>query len=358
MDLDDTVFGGGGKKGCKDIEKAAGAVLQGAARYAIIDLHCHLDGAITADIAKHLAALQAIALPVKDDKELLNRLSVTEECKSLNDFLKCFNFPNTLLQSEEGITEAVYLVCENMRKEGLLYLELRFAPQLHCNKTLTQESAILSALMGIRKSRLHANLILCCMRGEDTHNKNMETIALAKKYCVPDGGVVAIDLAGAEALFPTSSYAKEFTLASNSGIPFTIHAGEVPCSIDSLSSALDFGARRIGHGVHAEDDNALVKRIIQNNVTLEMSPTSNRLTKAFPDMALYPLKKYLDMGIKVTLNTDDPAICQTTLKREWEYMQKVYSLTDKQMQAMCLNAVDAAFTTEAVKSALRRQLED
>ncbi|MCQ2590381.1 MAG: hypothetical protein MJ179_08150, partial [Treponema sp.] len=192
----------------------------------MIDLHCHLDGSITLDIAKKLGELQNIELPAKSDEALLKKLSVPEDCESLNDFLQCFGLPLRLLQTKEGIAEAVRLVQENCKSQGLMYLEIRFAPQLHQIQGLTQEEVILSALEGLKQSDLHTNLILCLMRSDHNQDENLKTVKLAKKYLVKDEGVVAIDLAGAEGLFKTADFEKEFALASELGVPFTIHAGE------------------------------------------------------------------------------------------------------------------------------------
>jgi len=113
-----------------------------------IDLHLHLDGAITVDIAKKLAALQNIKLPTNDDKELETLLTVKKDCRNLDDFLKCFALPISLLQTREGIREAIKLVADNIQKQGVIYAEFRFAPQLFTKKGLRQEQVIKAALDG------------------------------------------------------------------------------------------------------------------------------------------------------------------------------------------------------------------
>ena len=318
----------------------------------MIDLHCHLDGAITVLAAKKLAEIQNIRLPFENDEELESLLSVPESCESLTEFLKCFALPLTLLQTKEGITEAVKLILDEKAEEGMKYIELRFAPQLHCERGLSQEDAVLAALEGLKGSKVHCNLILCCMRGEKLTEKNLETVRLAKKYLVEDGGVVALDLAGAEALFKTENFALEFGEAKKLGVPFTIHAGEAD-GWQSVKTALDFGAVRIGHGVRAWQNEDLLKYIEENDIVLEMCPNSNRQTKAVEDMSVYPLRKFLEMGIKVTVNTDDPAICRTTLQKEFEFLRKNYGLTKAEEKKLLLNAIDAAFTTEENKEKLR-----
>lgn len=122
-----------------------------------IDLHLHLDGAITVDIAKKLASLQNIKLPTNDDEELEKLLSVPDDCESLNDFLECFELPLTLLQTPQGLSEAVKLVSDNIQSQGVIYAEIRWAPQLHTDNGMTQEDAIKAALEGLKKTNLKVN---------------------------------------------------------------------------------------------------------------------------------------------------------------------------------------------------------
>ena len=322
---------------------------------AYVDLHLHLDGALTVDMAKQLASLQGIALPTKDDRELEKLLTVPEDCSSLNDFLKCFALPLSLMQTKEGLREAVRLVAENIKAQGVIYAEIRFAPQLHTENGMTQETAIQAALEGLKATDLKTNLILCIMRGEGNEAQNEETLELAKKYLVKDGGVVALDLAGAEALYPTKQYRSLFERAAKEGIPFTIHAGEAD-GADSVREAISFGARRIGHGVRIFEDESVVQLVKERGVTLEMCPTSNRQTHAVSDMKQYPLVDYLNKGLRVTINTDDMGIEGTTLAKEFQYVEENFHLTASQKQALLENAIDAAFTTDEVKEWLRSKL--
>ena len=320
-----------------------------------IDLHLHLDGAVTLDIAKKLAKLQNITLPGDNDEELKLLLTVPDDCESLNDFLECFELPLTLMQTPEGLEEAVYLVAENIRSQGVVYAEIRYAPQLHTTEGMTQEDAIISALNGLKRTKLKANLILCCMRGEGNDKENEETIELTKKYLVEDGGVVAIDIAGAEALYSNELYKGLFEKAKGYNIPYTIHAGEAD-GPKSVKLAIEYGAKRIGHGVRIYQDPEVEKLVKDQEIVLEMCPTSNRQTHAVEDMSQYPFMKYLEEGIKVTLNTDDMGIEGTTLAKEFRYMEKNFGLTPKQEKIILMNSVNAAFTSEKVKKELKKKL--
>lgn len=320
-----------------------------------IDLHLHLDGAITPDIAKKLAALQDIKLPAENDEQLEKLLTVPEDCTNLNDFLKCFALPDELMMTQEGISEGVYLVAENIKKQGVIYAEIRFAPQNHTENGMSQEEAVQAALEGLKRTNLKANIILCCMRGDGNEAANYETLELTKKYLVEDGGVTGMDLAGAEALYPTSKYAELFARAREYGIPFTIHAGEAD-GAESVRYAIEYGAARIGHGVRIYEDEAVRELVKNKGIFLEMCPTSNRQTHAVENMREYPLITYLNEGIKVTLNTDDMAIEGITLENEFRYMEKESGLTSEQEKIILNNAVDAAFTSAAVKEKLKKEL--
>ena len=317
-----------------------------------IDLHLHLDGAITLEIAKKLARLQNISLPAKDDNELKALLSVMENCESLTHFLECFKIPLSLMQTKEGLCESVRLVAENIQSQGVIYAEFRFAPQLHKLNGMSQEDAVQAVLEGLKKTPIKVNLILCFMRGNDNDAENYETLELAKKYLVKDGGVVGVDLAGAEALFPTSKYRDIFAKAKEYGIPYTIHAGEAD-GPQSVRDAIDFGAQRIGHGLTAFQDPEVVDLLLKKGIFLEMCPTSNIQTHSLEDPAQFPFMDYLRKGIKVTLNSDDMAIEGITLANEFRYMEQYFNLNYEQEKIVLKNSIDAAFTTDEVKKQLR-----
>lgn len=320
-----------------------------------IDLHLHLDGAVTPDIARVLASIQHQTLPASSDEELEQLLSVPRSCEDLNEYLNCFALPISLLQTSESICEAVFLVQEALRKQRVIYAELRFAPQSFCQKGLSQRQAVEAALRGLERSPLCCNLILCCMRGPGRETANLETVRLAGEYLVRHGGIVALDLAGAEGLFPTKEYRSLFELAARRDIPFTLHAGEA-AGADSVRCAVEMGARRIGHGVRSMEDPAVTELLFRHRIPLEMCPTSNRQTKAISDWSTYPLKSFLEQGLKVTLNTDNPAISRTTVSQEFTYAREYLGITASQQQILLKNACDAAFTDGATRNRLKCQL--
>lgn len=319
----------------------------------LIDLHIHLDGSLSIDSVKQLAKMQNIDIPNSDSK-LNKMLSVDKGCRNLNEYLQKFDFPCSLLQTKQAITQAVLNLMTELKQQGLIYAEVRFAPQKHTNKGLTQNDVVLAAMSGLKQAELQGGLILCCMRGGDTHQQNMETIQLAHKYL--GKGVVAVDLAGAEALFPTQSFKAEFDLAKQLKVPFTIHAGEAS-GVESVKTALEFGAKRLGHGVRAVEDETVLKTIVEKGIVLECCPTSNLQTQVFDDIAKFPVKKFLDSGVKFTTNTDNTTVSATNLRDEWNLIIATFGLTDLQVKSILLNSVDGAFAKEKTKQQLRDEIE-
>ena len=321
----------------------------------MIDLHLHLDGSMSPKTIIELAKKDNVKLPTYDAKELKKFLSVPRECENLNDYLKCFDLPLSVLQTKESITKAVYDLQEELKKQGLIYAEIRFAPQLHMKNGLSQDEVVEAAIKGLKMSSFKSNLILCCMRGDTNHKENLDTVKVAKKYL--NKGVCAVDLAGAEALYKTKTFNEEFKLARELNIPFTIHAGEAD-GPESVKSAIDFGAKRLGHGIHSIEDKDLLKKIVDNKIPLEMCPTSNFQTKTVPSIKDYPLRKFLKQGVKVTINTDNTTVSDTTISKEFEFLRKNYNLTKEEEFTLLNNSIDVAFTTEKEKNELRKMLKN
>ena len=239
----------------------------------------------------------------------------------------------------------------------MIYAEIRFSPQLHTRKGLSQEEVLRAALEGLEDAPIPANLILACMRGSGNQRENEENLELARRFLTKDGGVTAVDLAGAEALFPTRDHLELFRRAGESGIPMTIHAGEADGE-DSVRAALEMGAVRIGHGVRARKNPEILEEIRSKGIVLEMCPTSNRYTRSIENMEDYPLLMYLESGIKVTVNTDDPAIEGTTISREFRFLKEHFGLTTEQEKMILRNAAEAAFTSDERKHSLYKNISE
>lgn len=324
----------------------------------MIDLHLHLDGSVSPEIILKIAQKEHITLPAYDASQLSAFLTCPKHCDSLNEYLTKFALPGLVMQTKYGLYEVTYDLIHRLSQQGILYAEIRFAPQLHTHQSLTQKEVIEAVLKGVNQGmkdfRIHVQIILCCMRGQDNHEENLETVRLAKVFL--HQGVCALDLAGAESLYPTSTFQQEFILAKQLEIPFTIHAGEAD-SARSIREALAFGAKRIGHGIHAKEDPKLMDLLVEKKIGLEMCPTSNLQTKAVNSLEEYPLRAFLKKGILATINTDNMTVSDTSLLDEFTLLEKEYQLTQEEKKQLYRNAIEIAFLSSQEKMQLRKEMK-
>ena len=322
----------------------------------LTDLHVHLDGSLSLESVRHLCGMQNIE--AGDDAELSAKLSVSSDCKNLNEYLEKFEFPLQLLQTREAVKYSVCQLVKEQEEQGVIYSEIRFAPQLHTRKGLPQQEIVEAACEGLDESRKYwksyscHNLILCCMRSDDNKDANMETVRLAALYAERGRGVVAADLAGAEGLYATDTFADVFRDAVQRGVPFTIHAGEA-AGAESVECALNFQAVRIGHGVRSTENPLIMQELADRETALELCPN----TKIYETIENYPIQQLMNKGIKVTVNTDNMMVSNTTEARELALVADTFNMEKKDVKQLIMNGVEAAFTTEGIKNRLRARVE-
>lgn len=324
-----------------------------------IDLHLHLDGSLPYATVKKL--MDSHNFPSLTDSQLKEKLSVSEKCANLQEYLTKFDFPLLFLQTKKDLDLATFDLLKELRSQGLVYSEIRFAPQLHTQKNLTQEDAVKACILGLRKFykwqdeqkdnfyHLHANLILCLMRLPNREQENNLTVKLAAKYA--NEHVAGIDLAGPEGPIPNRKFKPFFDDAKEMHIPFTIHAGEA-AGPESMQEALDLDTKRIGHGVRCLESEQLVHELVDRNITLECCATSNLNTKVFKNIDSYPIRKLLSRKIKATLNCDNMTVSNTNLPKEFELLEAKTKLTNIDEHQLLLNSINAAFATDQEKSRL------
>ena len=326
---------------------------------ALIDLHVHLDGSIPLPAAVQLAAEEGLDFSLA---ELQEKMQVPAHCQDLNQYLATFELPLKLMQSAQGIRTVAKAFHEQLDTEGILYAEPRFAPGSLTAGGLSQQEVLEAALAGRAdfyaehpQSALHTAYIICAMRGtgEELKHKNEESIDLAAAYL--GNGVVAADLAGAEALFATENFSSLFAEAQRKNVPFTIHAGEA-AGPESIKAALRLGAQRIGHGVRSLEDAGVIQDLKATKVALEICPTSNLQTRIFESIERFPLEQLLDAGLTVTINTDNMTVSNTTLSHEFELLQQHCGLDKNTARELAENAARAVFSDSSEKDRLLAHL--
>lgn len=312
-----------------------------------IELHCHLDGSLSRKFMEQ-----------RLERELrMEELSVSDECTSLAEYLEKFELPGLCLRDERGLEDAGYDVLKYMNRENVCYAEIRFAPLLSVTEEMDCAKVIEAVLRGLKRGRevfgIDFGLITCAMR-HHSEEDNIRMIKTAREYL--DEGVCAADLAGAEASYPMSEFMNLFAETKKIGMPFTIHAGECG-DAKNIVDAVEAGAGRIGHGIAMREYPKLQKSLAEKGIGVEMCPISNLQTKAVQSTKEYPILEFLDAGIKVSVNTDNRTVSNTSLTREMEFVQKTYGITDEQLKLLMLNAVDTAFAGDDVKERLYKKIQ-
>ena len=320
----------------------------------MIDLHLHLDGSLSEQDFLYLAKKDGISL----GDDFPNNIYVPMDCKSLEEYLMRFDLPLKLLQTKENIAHVTSSLIRRLYKMGYIYAEIRFAPQLHLQKGLTQLEVAKAALEGLESALkeckgFEANLLLCCMR-HGAEEVNMETIEVANK--LKGTRVVGVDLAGAEAMHPSSYYKNIFDLAKKYRLNITIHAGEATGS-NEVMMALDNGATRIGHGVHldTEKDGPRAKK---ENICFEFCPTSNLQTKSLKSYKEVPIREFAKKDIALTINSDNMTVSNTDVYQEFAHLYQTFNLSKEEVYKYLCNSIDYAFCDEKVKPYLHKKLDE
>lgn len=332
-------------------------------KYPRVELHCHLDGALTPETFYKLSLAHGI-IDKSMDQETWRKQNIIREAMPLTECLKRFDLLVSLLQTKEELIEATETLGISMYEQGIRLAEIRFAPQKHTEQKMSQENAIEAVLEGMNHvMKKHPDMIMgiivCMMNcGPEIDNDadNLETVELAIKF--KDKGVVGLDLAGAEGANPTESYRALFEKAHQAHVNITIHAGEV-CSADVVKCAMSMHAKRIGHGIHGWQDPLVAKEIMDRKIPLEVNVTSNILANTVDSIQDHPIREMVDQGAIVTISTDDPLLCGVTLQDEYDLLKREFQFTEKDLIQFNLNAARASFCEgkESVIDKLEELLE-
>lgn len=321
------------------------------------DLHVHLDGSLRLETILDLAAQDKIELPASTPEGLRKAMHCGENTGSLVEYLKAFDVTLRVMQTEEALTRIAYELAEDAAKENVRYMEVRYAPMLHTRRGLRLTAVVEAVLAGLRQAQqdhgIASNVIICGIRNISPES-SLEMAQLAVAY--KNRGVVAFDLAGAEYDHPAKHHRGSFQLVRDNNINVTIHAGEA-YGPESIAQAIHVcGAHRIGHGCRLREDGDLLHYVNDHRIALECCPSSNVQTGAVTDLASHPLKFYYDLGLRVTINTDNRLITDTTVSKELWLCHTQMGLELSAIKRMIINGMKAAFLPFHIKQSMLRRL--
>ena len=317
-------------------------------------LHDHLDGGMRPLSVIELAKEQGYdGLPTEDPDDLAKWFTRGADRRNLELYLETFAHTVAVTQSRDGLIRAAAEAAEDLANDGVVYAEVRFAPELHTGAGLTLDEVVESVLEGFRigsaNTRLTVGTLCTAMR---TAARSYEIAELALRH--RDEGVVGFDIAGAEAGHPPSRHLDAFQLAMRENFHITIHAGEA-FGLPSIAEALQYcGAERLGHGVRIVDDievdgegraklGRLASYVRDRRVPLEMCPTSNVNTGAADSIADHPIGLLRRLRFRVTVNTDNRLMSDVTLSDEFAKLRDAFGYDLDDMEWLTLNAMKSAF---------------
>ncbi len=321
------------------------------------DLHVHLDGSLRLETILELAAQEHIDLGASTLRELRLLIGCGRHFGSLVEYLRGFEITLKVMQTEEALERVAFELAEDAHRENVRYMEVRYSPMLHTQRGLKLTKVVEAVLAGLRRARetygIKANVIICGIRNISPESSyQMAELAVAYK----NRGVVGFDLAGAEADNPAKHHKHAFQLVRDNNINCTIHAGEA-YGPESIAQAIHVcGAHRIGHGCRLREHGDLLHFVNDHRIPLECCPSSNVQTGAVKDLRSHPLKFYFDLGLRVTVNTDNRLITDTTVSKELWLAHTEIGLPFDEIKSLVVAGFKSSFQPFHEKQAMLRRV--
>ncbi len=316
-----------------------------------IELHLHLDCSLS------LAVVQQLD-PSVSAEVYRNDFVAPSRCHDLVDYIQRAEKQMLLMQSHESLRLVTLDLFDQLKADGLIYAEIRFAPLLHIARGLTPREVVetveAATREGIARTGVEAGIILCTLRNYN-EEQSLATVQLAEAF--RGTRVVGFDIAGDEAGYPIDAHESAFAFAQSRGIPCTAHAGEA-CGASSVWNVLKHcHPTRIGHGVRSAEDPALIEHLKANDIHLEVCPTSNLQTNIYRQIEDHPADRILRAGVSMSVNTDARTVTPTTLSDEYALLHRVFGWTLADFKHCNLEAIRHSFATPDLKASLQRQVE-
>jgi adenosine deaminase len=318
------------------------------------DLHVHLDGSLRPGTIHDLAERDDVDLPF-DSVDDIRRFFIEDlPERDLVAYLERFDVTTSVMQTPEALERIAFELVEDAARENVWYMEVRYAPILSTKRGLSPRQVVDAIERGLRRGqetypRTRSHQIICGLRHFEPE-RAVRMAALAVEY--KDRGVLAFDLAGAEKDNPAKRFREAFYLVRHANLNVTVHAGEA-YGPESIHQALHWaGAHRIGHGVRLGEDPDLVEYVRDHRIPLEMCPTSNVQTGAVSSIDRHPIREYFDRGLRVTVNTDNRLMSNTTMTQELALCCEHLRFDLDEIKKLILNGFKSAFLRYPERKAL------
>lgn len=334
----------------RDTDRATGPTPESLRSAPKVLLHDHLDGGLRPSTIVELAVTTGYRdLPTHDPEALAAYLRAGARRRSLELYLDMFRHTFGVMQTDGALYRVAAECAQDLADDGVVYAEVRFAPELHVAGGLSLDEVIRAATTGFRDGSegrgIRVGTLVTAMR---TGSRSLEVAGAAVRN--RDRGVVGFDIAGAEAGYPPSQHLAAFRLLRRARLPYTIHAGEADGPASIRDAVHTCGAHRIGHGIRIVEDigdggtpGALARHVRDERIPLEQCPTSNLHIGAVDSVSDHPVGRLLDLGLRVTVNTDNRLMSGTSLTREFDRCRIAFGWSWDEVRQLTLNAIEGAF---------------
>ncbi len=309
-----------------------------------VELHCHLDGSLRTQSIIEQAEKDHIQIPSYNQRNLDTLIRIGKKRVSLDQYINRFEITLSVMQTPQSLKRFAYELIEDVAQENVRYIEVRYSPILHTKKGMTLDNALESVQKGLKNGEkdfgVKSGIIVCGIR-HISPEISLKLADLTVRY--KNRGVIGFDLAGAEENFPAKEHREAFYLIRNNNINATIHAGEA-FGASSIHQAIhQCGANRIGHGTRLKEDRNLMQYINDHRIPLEICLTSNFHTRTVGSLKSHPIKYYYSQGIRVTINTDNRLISNTTLTKEFMLAHQLFGFNLHDFREVTIIAMKSAF---------------
>lgn len=309
-----------------------------------IELHCHLEGAIRTQTIIDIARQYALPLPSYDPAQLDQQVKVFEQMRDLQAVLDAFAIFQRSITSPAVVERIAWELFEDSARQNIKLFEVRFSPDwaFHTHN-LDWDEALEAILRARQKAEsefdMAIGLIAITSRsmGSQSCVKTVDWAIRHRQH------IQGVDLADAEMLYPVSDFVKPIRKARDSGLKITIHTGEDTPAAAVWESIHAYQPDRIGHGIHSIEDMKVIDLIRDRNITLEVNPWSNYLTNSVPSIQAHPLKRLFDLGVRVTINSDDPEVLDTNLNHEYYIAHEILGMSLQDIALCNRYAFEASF---------------
>lgn len=324
-----------------------------------IDLHRHLEGAFRLTTLVEIAKREGIRVPASSVDELRPHVQVLDQAPSFEGFLDKFRLLRRFYVSSDIIQRIAREAVLDAAEEGIVYLELRFNPLALARRQGFAFEEVVRWVVEAVADAEHATGVRTCLILQIPRDESLAVAHEIVEVAIAHFGpwVRGIDLAGNEAVHPPKAFSGPFDRAQQAGLNMTVHAGEGAGAESVRDAVLYLHPQRIGHGIRSIEDPHVIQMLCERGLTLEVCPTSNLHTGVVSSLAEHPLMELLDLGVRATLNTDDPSVSATNLTAECVLAVREMGLTATRVHAMLRQSVEAAFVPPEEKPRLRRQID-